>query len=88
MKISEYVKFDEWKALIKIRVTPNSNITEFFWVLDSWVLKIRAKWIPEKWRVNKELISFFSKEFGIHKSRITMLSWNTSQNKIFLLQKD
>lgn len=81
MDLNEYVKFNDSKALFKIKVTPKSAKNEFFWVLDNWVLKFRIKWIPEKGRVNEELILFISKELKIKKHNIKIVSWKTDQNK-------
>jgi len=88
MKISEYVKFQNNKAIIFIKVTPNSPKTEFFWFLWENILKIRAKWIPEKGKVNKEVISFLSKEFMVNKKNIVIISWETSQNKKIMIVQD
>ena len=81
MNLLEYVKFNNKICLLKVKITPNSSKNEFFWILENWVLKIRIKWIPEKWKVNENLIRYLSKELKIKKSNIKITSWKTEQNK-------
>lgn len=45
------------------------------------LLRLKIKGIPEKGRVNEELIAFLAKEFKIAKSQISMISGNTSRLK-------
>jgi len=67
--------------IIKIKVVPNSQNNLFLWEMNDWCLKFKIKWVPEKWKVNKEIISFLSKELKIAKNNIKLLSWETSRNK-------
>lgn len=67
--------------IIKIKVVPNSQNNLFLWEMDDWCLKFKIKWVPEKWKVNKEIINFLSKELKIAKTNIKLLSWETSRNK-------
>ncbi len=81
MKIKDYIKFENNIWLVKIKVTPKANKSEFFSVLSDWTLKIRIKAVPENWKANKELISFLSKQIWIKKQNIEILSWKTEQFK-------
>ncbi len=67
--------------IVKIKVVPNSQNNLFLWEMDDGCLKFKIKWVPEKWKVNKEIINFLSKELKIAKNNITILSWETSRNK-------
>lgn len=88
MDLKDYVKFENWKATIKVKITPKSAKNEFFWVLDNWVLKMRMKWVPEKGKVNKEIISYISKILGVKKSNVEIALWLTDQNKTIVIHKD
>jgi len=88
MDLREYVKFIDKKAQLKVRITPKSPQNEFFWVREDWALKLRIKWVPEKWLVNKELIKFLSKILKINKANIKITSGLTSQNKTVLITED
>ena len=87
MDLQKYVKFENNKASLKLKITPKSPKNDFFWILDDWTLKLRIKWVPEKWLVNKEIIKFLSKQLKINKSNIEIVSWKTSQNKLVLIKK-
>lgn len=76
MNLLDYVKKDlNNKCYLKIKVIPNAKITEFYSVIDDEILKIRIKSLPEKWRANKELIHFISKELWVKEKNILIISW-------------
>lgn len=81
MKILPF-KQDWNKRYYKIKVTPASSKNEVFCILDDDTIKIRIKAPADKWKANKELISFLSKEFEIKKNNIEIISWFTDQIKI------
>lgn len=67
-------------AIIQIKVTPNASKNQ---IVDrkEGVLYLRIKGVPEKGRVNEELIKFLSKELDIPKSSIEMVSGHTARLK-------
>lgn len=73
--------------ILKIKVTPNSPKTEFFWEFEDGTLKLKAKWIPENWKVNSEIIKFLSKTLKIKKSNIEIVSWLTSRKKSIKIER-
>lgn len=84
MDLKDYIKL-EWNLnnqLFKFRVIPNAKETQFEWIMDNWVLKIRLKTVPEKWKANKALIDFISENLWVKKSSIEIVSWLTDKNKI------
>lgn len=81
MSFIEKLDLKDWKNFINIRVIPNSPKTEFVEIMENWVFKIRAKWLPEKGIVNSEIIKYFSKELKINKKNIEITSWKTAKNK-------
>lgn len=82
MDLKNYVKIDWNKWYLQLKVIPNSKNTEFFCVMDDWTIKIKLKAIPEKWKANKELIEFLSKELNIKKTNIMIISWAWNREKI------
>lgn len=73
--------------ILKIKVIPNSEKTEIIWEMDDWTIKIKSKWVPEKWKVNLEIIKFLSKTLDISKDNIKIISWETSRNKLIKIDK-
>lgn len=82
MDLKNYVKIDWNKWYLQLKVIPNSKNTEFFCVMDDWTIKIKLKAVPEKWKANKELIEFLSKELNVKKTNIMIISWAWNREKI------
>ena len=82
MNLKELLELSQWKNFIEIKVIPNSSKTEFLWIMENNVLKFSAKWVPEKWKVNTEIIKYLSLELWIKKNSINIVSWSTSRNKL------
>lgn len=82
MNIKNYISINWSKWYLRVKVTPKSRITEIFNVLSDNTLKIRLKAPAEKWKANKELISFLTKELEIESDKITIISWAMDQLKI------
>ncbi len=82
MKIIDYIKIDWNSWLCRIKVTPRQPKTEIFSVLDDGTVKIRLKAVPERWKANKELISFLSKQLWISKDDVVITWWAWDQLKI------
>jgi len=82
MKIKDYISINWNKWYLRVKITPKFRITEFFNVLEDNTLKIRIKSPAEKWKANKELISFLSKELETEEKKINIISWAMDQLKI------
>ncbi len=66
--------------ILQIKVTPNASKNEIIgW--EGEILRIRVRGVPEKGRVNQELIEFLAKTLKIGKSRIEILSGHTGRLK-------
>jgi hypothetical protein len=66
--------------ILQIKVTPNASKNQ----ITGWegeVLRLRIKGVPEKGRVNEELIEFLADTLDIAKSNIQILSGHTSRIK-------
>lgn len=66
--------------ILQIKVTPNAAKNQ----ITGWegeVLRLRIKGVPEKGRVNEELIEFLAETLDIAKSNIQILSGHTSRIK-------
>jgi len=90
MKIVEEIKksivFNEdWQSYLKIKVNAKRPKNEIYSVLDDWTVKIKIKWVAEKWKANAEIIKFLKKEFNV--SGIEIISWKTDSVKLLRLKK-
>ncbi len=66
--------------IIQIKVTPNASKNQIVgWEGD--VLRIRVKGVPEKGKVNEELIAFLATTLKVAKSRIEIVSGHTARLK-------
>ncbi len=89
MKLQDYLKFDEYnKSYFKVKITPKQAKNEFFAVLEDGTLKVRIKAVPEKWKANKEVISYFSDELNINKKNIEIISGTTDSVKIIRISQN
>ena len=65
---------------INVKVIPNAQTNS----IEGWendLLRIRIRGVPEKGRVNKNLIAFLADRLSIAKSRITIVSGLSSRLK-------
>lgn len=81
-------KYISENGILSLKVTPNSSKTEIVWEMEDWTLKLKARWVPEKWKVNEEILKFLSKTLEIEKSKIKIISGETSRQKLFKIEKD
>lgn len=66
--------------LLRVKVTPNAAQNQIIgWEGDT--LRIRIRGVPEKGRVNQELIAFLSATLNLPKSHIQILSGHTNRVK-------
>ena len=66
--------------ILQIKVTPNASKNQIIgWEGDT--LRLKIKGVPEKGRVNEELISFLADYLDIAKSKIVLISGHTSRIK-------
>lgn len=66
--------------ILEVKVTPNAPRNEILgWEGTRLVIKIKG--VPEKGRVNKNLIEFLSKTLNIAKSQIKIVAGETSRLK-------
>lgn len=66
--------------ILQVKVTPNASKNEILgW--EGNVLKIKVRGVPEKGKVNENLIEFLAQTLHIAKSRITLLSGHTGRLK-------
>ena len=66
--------------ILHVKVTPNASKNEIVgW--EGELLRMRIRGVPEKGRVNEELIAFLAKYLKIAKSQIEIVSGHTSRLK-------
>ena len=87
MNLKDYINYENNIAIIKIKATPWASKSEFFSVLDNWVLKIRIKAPAEKWKANKELINYLAKELNLKKNNFEIISGMSEQVKRVKISK-
>lgn len=70
---------------LEVKITPNASKNEILrWEENRLVIKIQG--VPEKGKVNENLISFLAKTLGIAKSQIKIVSGQTSRLKKLNIQ--
>jgi len=68
-----------------IKVIPNSSKCEICGVLDE-NLKIKLDVPPVEGKANEKLVKFLSKSLGVPKTTISIVSGETSKNKIVFIK--
>lgn len=81
MNLKENICLEKWKNFLDLKVIPNSPETKFVEVMENGVFKLRAKGIPERWKVNQEIIKYLSKALKIDKKDIEIINGKTSSLK-------
>ncbi|OGN63669.1 MAG: hypothetical protein A3E80_02770 [Chlamydiae bacterium RIFCSPHIGHO2_12_FULL_49_9] len=74
------------KEDLVVKVAPNASKNEIIGWREG-ILCVRIKGIPEKGRVNEELIEFLADALDISKSRIEIVSGHTSRIKRLKIQE-
>ena len=72
-------------VVFKVKVLPGSSRTAVCGLLDEMV-KIKVSAAPEKGKANKCLIEFLSKQLGVKKSAVQIISGQTSPVKQIQVQ--
>lgn len=71
--------------ILEVKITPNASKNEILrWEENRLVIKIQG--IPEKGKVNENLISFFARTLGIPKAQIKIVAGQTSRLKKLNIQ--
>jgi hypothetical protein len=70
------------QIVIHCKITPNASRSEFKKIMANGVLKIAIAAVPERDKANRELINFLSKELGVVKSNIEIISGGAMRNKL------
>jgi hypothetical protein len=66
---------------IRIKVVPKSSKTELAGILPDGTWKVKVAAAPEKGKANRALVAFLAEHLGVAKSRIRIVSGETSQLK-------
>jgi hypothetical protein len=79
------------RLYLRIKVIPKSPKNEITEIMRDHegeeTIKIRLKAVPEKGKANAELIKFLSKELGIAKDKISIISGKTEQLKLIKIKQ-
>ncbi|HTC90757.1 MAG TPA: DUF167 domain-containing protein [Bryobacteraceae bacterium] len=66
---------------IRIKVVPKSSKTELAGIMPDGTWKVKVAAAPEKGKANRALVAFLAEHLGVAKSRIKIVSGETSQLK-------
>ena len=66
---------------IRVKVIPKSSKTELAGYLPDGTWKVKVAAVPEKGKANRELIEFLAERLSVPKSRIHIVSGETSPLK-------
>jgi len=66
---------------IRIKVVPKSSKTELAGILPDGTWRVKVAAAPEKGKANRALVEFLAEHLGVAKSRIRIVSGETSQLK-------
>jgi uncharacterized protein len=66
---------------IRVKVIPKSSKTELAGILPDGTWKIKVAAAPEKGQANRALLDFLARHLSVAKSRIRIMSGETSQRK-------
>jgi uncharacterized protein (TIGR00251 family) len=66
---------------IRIKVVPKSSKTELAGILPDGTWKVKVAAAPEKGKANRALVEFLAGHLGVAKTRIRIVSGETSQLK-------
>jgi uncharacterized protein (TIGR00251 family) len=73
---------------LSVKVIPKSSRNEVVEVQPDGTWRIKVAAAPEKGRANAELCDFLAREFGVAKSRVEVVSGQTSQRKIVVIGRE
>jgi len=66
---------------LRVKVIPKSSKTELAGVLPDGTWRVRVAAAPEKGKANRELCEFIAARLGVTKSKVRVVSGETSQLK-------
>ncbi|MBE3090971.1 MAG: YggU family protein [Actinobacteria bacterium] len=79
--INDYFKITGNDIVIKVKIVPGSSKNKIVGVYNN-ALKISITAPPVEGKANKECIAYLSKYFDVAKSKIEIISGETSKNKL------
>jgi len=66
---------------LRVKVIPKSSRTELAAVLPDGTWKVKVAAVPEKGKANRALCEFIAEKLGVAKSRVRVVSGQTSRDK-------
>lgn len=66
---------------LRVKVIPKSSRTELADILPDGTWKVKVAAVPEKGKVNQALCEFIAKKLGVAKSRVRIVTGETSHIK-------
>lgn len=72
--------------ILKIKVVPRADKTEFAGKMADGTLKIKLKAPPVDGEANEELVRFLAEEFGVKKEGVKIIGGKTARKKMIEIQ--
>ena len=72
---------EQENCVLQVKAIPNASKSEIVGFEGDGALKIKLRAVPEDGKANKELVKLLSKQCGISKSCIGLMSGETSRHK-------
>ena len=73
---------------LRVKVIPKSSRTELVEVLPDGTWKIKLAAAPEKGEANRALLEFLAEKLGVAKTRVRIVSGETSRLKRVRVEED
>lgn len=70
---------------IHVKVIPKSSRNEIVEVQADGTWRVKVAAVPEKGRANAELCDYLAREFGVARSKVEVVSGQTSQRKCVVI---
>ena len=66
---------------LRVKVIPKSSRTELAGILPDGTWKVKVAAAPEKGKANRALCEFIAEKLGVAKTRVRIITGETSHNK-------
>ena len=84
--MTHWYRWEQDALLLNLRVQPGARCDEFAGAYGERQYRIRIKAPPVDGRANRHLIAFLASEFGVSKSAVSLVTGETSRDKLFRIQ--
>lgn len=79
---SKAILKEKGEVILKLKIHAGAKKTESNGTLENGVIKLNISAVPERGKANRALLKFLSKEFGVAKSQVEIISGESDRNKV------